>query len=80
MRQTAPARKIVGSHPLICIPLGRLGNTSLPNLRACRDPSQGSITGVQQLTIVTRKYNLQAPRLLTLCAVDNSTQHRVVAE
>ena len=40
----------------------------------------GSITGIQQLTIVTHKYILQAPRLLTQCAVDNSTRHRTVAE
>ena len=40
MRRTAPAGRIVGSHPTVCIPLGHLGNTSLPNLRACRDPLQ----------------------------------------
>ena len=40
----------------------------------------GSITGIQQLTVVTRKYNLQAPRLLPLCAVDNSTRCGVVTE
>ena len=34
----------------------------------------GSITVIQQLTIVTQKYNLQAPRLLALHAVDNSTR------
>ena len=39
----------------------------------------GSITGIQQLTIITRKYNLQAPRLLTLHTVDNSMQCRMVA-
>ena len=52
----------MGPHPTTCTPLGHLGNTSLPeSLRL-----SGSITGVQQLTIVTRKYNLQAPRLLTV--------------
>ena len=40
----------------------------------------GSITVVQQLTIVTRKYNLQAPRLLTLHAADNSTWRGTVAK
>ena len=39
-----------------------------------------SITGIQQLTIVTHKYNLQAPRPLALCAVDNSTLHGAVTE
>ena len=39
MCQTAPARKITGSHPMPCIPLGCVGNTSLPNLHAYRDPS-----------------------------------------
>ena len=37
---TAPAGKSMGSHPMACIPLGHLGNTSLQNLCACWDPSQ----------------------------------------
>ena len=37
---SAPARKNVGPHSMACTPLGHLGNTSLPNLRAYRDPSQ----------------------------------------
>ena len=40
MCQTAPARKNAGPCPMVCIPLGRLGNTSLPNLRAYQDPLQ----------------------------------------
>ena len=39
-----------------------------------------SITGIQQLTIVTHKCNLQAPRLLAQHMVDNSTWRRTVAE
>ena len=38
----------------------------------------GSITGAQQLSVVIYKYNLQAPRLLTRCATDDSMWHRVV--
>ena len=40
----------------------------------------GSITGIQQLTIITQKYNLQVPRLLALHAEDNSTWHRPVTK
>ena len=40
----------------------------------------GSITVIQQLTIVTQKYNWQAPRLLALHTVDNSMGCGVVAE
>ena len=38
--RAAPARKIMGPHPMMCTPLGHLGNTFLLNLRAYRDPSQ----------------------------------------
>ena len=40
----------------------------------------GSISGIQQLTIITWKYNLQAPRLLALHTADNSMQHGTVAK
>ena len=40
----------------------------------------GSITGAQQLSVVIYKYNLQAPRLLTRCAMDDSTWHGAVTE
>ena len=40
----------------------------------------GSITGTQQLSVVIYKYNLQAPRLLTRCTMDDSMRCRVVAE
>ena len=39
-----------------------------------------SISGAQQLAIIVRKYNLQAPRLLTQHAVDDSMQYEVVNE
>ena len=66
----SPTGKIVGPHSMMCTPLGHLGNTS-----SCLS---GSITGAQQLTMC--KYNLQAPRLLTQCAADNSTWHGAVTE
>ena len=40
----------------------------------------GSITGVQQLSVVIYKYNLQTPRLPTRHAMDDSTWCRAVAE
>ena len=40
----------------------------------------GSITGIQQLTVVTQKYNLQTSRLLAVHTTDNSMRHGAVAE
>ena len=39
----------------------------------------GSFTGTQQLSVVIYKYNLQAPRLLARCTMDDSMQHGAVA-
>ena len=36
VHRTAPAWKIMGHHPVMCIPLGRLGNTSLQNPHTVR--------------------------------------------
>ena len=49
-----------------CTPLGCLGGYISPE-SSCLS---GSITGTQQLTIIIHKYNLQAPRLLAQCAVE----------
>ena len=38
VHQTAPAWKIMGPCPTTCTPLGRLGNTFLPNLCTYQDP------------------------------------------
>ena len=40
VHRTAPAQKIMGCHPAMCIPLGHPGNTSLLSPRAYQSPSQ----------------------------------------